>query len=76
LYDHELVRGSEFLRKLQRLARERDIAMQFLPDQGKGSHGRIYFGSQRTAAKDLKKEIGPGLLRKMCKDLGVDPRDL
>ena len=50
--------------------------MEFLPDRGKGSHGRVYLGSARTAVKDLKKEIGPGLLRKMCRDLGIDPKDL
>ena len=58
------------------LAQLHGFPMQFAAAHGKGSHGRVYFGSARTAVKDLKKEIGPGLLRKMCKDLGVDPREL
>jgi hypothetical protein len=27
-------------------------------------------------SKDRKKEIGAGLLHAMCKDLGIDPREL
>ena len=76
MYDPRSVKGSELLRKLHKLGRQQGIPVQFIADRGKGSHGRIYFGSMYTAAKDLKKEIGPGLLRKMCKDLGVDPREL
>ena len=76
MYDHKKVKGSEFLRKLHKLAQLHGIPMQFVAAHGKGSHGRVYFGPARTAVKDLKKEIGPGLLRKMCRDLGVDPREL
>lgn len=36
---------------------------------GKGSHGRVYYGTAFTTIKDLKKEIGPGLLSKMLADL-------
>lgn len=35
-----------------------------------------YTGSEFTTLKDRKKEIGHGLLNKMCRDLGIDPRDL
>jgi len=44
--------------------------------RGRGSHRIVYFGTQRTTVKDLKEELGRGLLRKMCNDLGIDPRDL
>ncbi len=49
---------------------------QFVPDQGKGSHGRLYFGDEFTTLKDRKKEIGRDLLAKMCADLKIDPHDL
>jgi hypothetical protein len=29
-----------------------------------------------TTLKDLRKEIGPGLLKSMCTDLGITPKDL
>jgi predicted RNA binding protein YcfA (HicA-like mRNA interferase family) len=41
-----------------------------------GSHGRLYVGDRFTTIKDRKKEIGPGLLAKMLRDLGIDPNDL
>jgi mRNA interferase HicA len=52
------------------------VNCQFLSDKGKGSHGRLYFGEEFTTLKDRKKEIGPDLLAKMCRDLGIDPREL
>ncbi len=48
----------------------------FLGDKGVGSHGTLYYGERRTTLKDRRKEIGKGLLAKMCRDLGVDPQDL
>jgi mRNA interferase HicA len=50
--------------------------VRFESRRGKDSHGRLYFGDRFTAVKDRKKEIGPGLLRKMLTDLGLDPSDL
>jgi len=44
--------------------------------QGKGSHATLRFDGRKTTVKDLKKEIGLGLLRAMLKDIGLSPRDL
>ena len=44
--------------------------------RGKGSHALLKFGDRRTILKDLRKTVGPGLLRKMCRDLGITPEDL
>jgi predicted RNA binding protein YcfA (HicA-like mRNA interferase family) len=41
-----------------------------------GSHGRLYYGDRFTTVKDRKKEIGPGLLRKMLADLRLSPDDI
>jgi predicted RNA binding protein YcfA (HicA-like mRNA interferase family) len=70
------VKGSEFERLVRKLARSGKVVCAFVPDRGKGSHGRLYFGNEFTTLKDRKKEIGQGLLAKMCKDLGIDPHDL
>jgi len=32
----------------------------------------LYYGSRFTTLKDRKKEIGPALLRKMLRDLGIE----
>jgi hypothetical protein len=70
------VKGSEFARRVQRLARRQKVTCQFVADKGKGSHGRLYFGEEFTTLKDRKKEIGHDLLAKMWRDLNIDPHDL
>ena len=71
-----MLKGGEFLRKLHSLARRKSMPYLFVPAQGKGSHGKVYFGTASTIVKDRKKELGPGLLHQMCKDLGIDPSDI
>ena len=76
LCDTGTVKGSEFLRKLRRLARRSGVRFQYEPSLGKGSHGRVWLETASTILKDPKKELGTGLLRDMCRDLGNDLRDL
>ena len=64
--------GSEFLKKLKKLGKQNNIAVRFETKRGKGSHGTLYYGRYKTILKNRKKEIGPGLLRKMLTDLGLD----
>jgi predicted RNA binding protein YcfA (HicA-like mRNA interferase family) len=76
LCDTQIVKGSEFLRNLQQLARHRGLRFQYDASLGKGSHGRVWLETDSTILKDPKKELGTGLLRAMCRDLGIEPRDL
>jgi hypothetical protein len=41
-----------------------------------GSHSTVYLGERFTVVKDLKKELGPGLLADMCKQLGIRKEEL
>jgi|TARA_B100000315_G_C14574787_1_gene587386 mRNA interferase HicA len=52
------------------------VAISINQNRGKGSHATLNFGNRRTTIKDLKKEIGEGLLRSMLKDLGLDRTEL
>ena len=70
------MKGSEFLRKLQRLARRRGVRFRYEGSLGKGSHGRVWLDAASTTLKDPKKELGAGLLRAMCRDLKIEPGDL
>ncbi len=70
------MRGGEFLRKVKALARRDDLAYGWVPERGAGSHGTVYVGGRFAVVKDLKKELGPGLLADMCKQLGVRREDL
>ena len=68
--------GNEFFKKLKQLGRQNSIAVRFETKRGKGSHGTIYYGRHKTILKDRKKEIGPGLLRKMLAELGLNKNDI
>jgi predicted RNA binding protein YcfA (HicA-like mRNA interferase family) len=70
------VRGGEFLRKVKVFARRNDLAYGWVPERGVGSHGTVYVGGRFAVVKDLKKELGPGLLADMCKQLGIRKEDL
>ena len=68
--------GHELLRKLRRLAQARGVDLTVDRRHGKGSHATLRFAGRKTTLKDLRKEIGPGLLRAMLNDIGLSPRDL
>lgn len=70
------VNGAELARKLKRLAKARGLEFSYEPRHGKGSHGRLLFGDKLTTVKDQKKEIGPGLLHDMLRQLGLTKDDL
>mgnify|MGYP000027915055 CR=1 FL=1 len=70
------MKGSEFLRKLKALAKRKGLGYRWNRERGRGSHGTVYIGDRLTVFKDPKKEIGPGLLSAMCKQLDIDQEDL
>ncbi len=76
LFDNGRVKGSEFLRKVRAAARRNKLSCRWASERGSGSHGTLYLGDRLTVVKDLKKELGPGLLSDMLKQLGIRKEDL
>lgn len=76
LSDYGRVKGSEFEHRVQKLAKKMGLSCAFIASQCKGSHGRLYVGAAFTTMKDRKKELGKGLLVKMCSDLKISPETL
>ena len=74
--DRKRMTGAAFIQRVRKIARTRQVSVQFDARHGKGSHGRLYYGERFTTVKDRKKEIGPGLLQKMLTDLGLRRDDL
>jgi mRNA interferase HicA len=72
----EQMKGSEFFRKVKAIAKRNKLAYRWRPERGAGSHGTVYLGNRLAVVKDLKKELGPGLLADMCKQLGIRKEDL
>ena len=71
-----IVRGSEFLKRIMTIGRERGVPVELVKRRGKGSHATLFFGDKYTVLKDRRKEIGEGLLNRMLKDLGLTKDDL
>lgn len=67
--------GNEFLKRVRRLAKRNDLTARY-EAHGKGSHGRLYYGDRFTTMKDPRKELGKGLLKAMCSQLGIDAEEL
>ena len=63
--------GRQFITRVRKWARSRDLVVRFVASEGPGSHGTLYAGDRKTTVKDRKKEIGKGLLAKMLDDLGI-----
>jgi len=68
--------GNELLRRLRRLAQQRGVEVRLDELKGKGSHAALYYSSRRPTLKDRRKEMGPGLLRSVLRQLGLTPCDL
>ena len=71
-----MVKGGEFLRCVKAFANRRCLTFEWLAERGAGTHGTLYVGKRFTVVKSLKKDIGPGLLVAMCKQLGIRKEDL
>lgn len=74
--DNEDVRGNEFIRKVQALAKVRGVASRVDEKRGKGSHVTLYFGEHLTVVRNPKDELKSGTLHAMCKQLCIDRSDL
>jgi mRNA interferase HicA len=70
------MKGSEFIRKVQRRAKECGLGCRLDEKRGKGSHVTLYFGGRITVVRNPKDELKSGTLHAMCKQLGIDKEEL
>lgn len=70
------MKGSELIRRVRRLGRQRGVPVEVQAERGKGSHRLLYFGNSRTVVPDPKAELKSGTLHAMLKQLGLTLRDL
>lgn len=68
--------GTEFIKRIRKLGKATETTVRFESRHGKGSHGRLYYGSKFTTVKDRKKEIRSGLLHAMLDQLGLTINDI
>ena len=70
------MKGSEFIRKAQMLAKVRGLPSRVDEKRGKGSHVTLYFGERITVVRNPKDELKTGTLHAMCKQLGIRKDEL
>jgi mRNA interferase HicA len=70
------VKGSEFIRAVEKLGKKQNKRVAFIATRGKGSHGILYFGEELTTVRNPKDELKTGTLHGMLKQLGLKLNDI
>ena len=70
------MRGNEFIRMVLKYAKANGIACEWRADRGKGSHGLLILGDQRTVVRNPKDELKTGTYHAMLKQLGLTEKDV
>lgn len=63
------MRGNEFIKKVQKLAKKRGVKAYIDSKRGKGSHVTLYYGEHLTILRNPKDELKTGTLKAMLKQL-------
>jgi mRNA interferase HicA len=66
----------DFIKAIRKLGKVEGVEVRVKKRHGKGSHATLYYGYKKTTVKDRKKEVGPGLLNAMLKQLGLTKKDI
>jgi mRNA interferase HicA len=70
------MRGNEFIKKILKLASDKNITAYLDKKRGKGSHVTLYFGNLRTIVRNPKDELKTGTFNAMLKQLGLNKTDI
>jgi mRNA interferase HicA len=65
------VTGAEFMRRVRKLGRRREVAVNWVPERGKGSHGTLYYGTRFTVVQNLNNELKKATLHRMLDQVGL-----
>ena len=70
------MKGKEFIDRESKIGRDRSVPVRIDTKRGKGSHIIIFYGPRKTVVKDRRKELPPGLVSAMARQLGLTNDDL
>ena len=70
------MKGSEFIKRLKKLGRQKNISVEYITRRGKGSHGMLYYGDKFTVIRNPKDELKKGTLHAMLEQLGLTLDDI
>ena len=71
-----IMKGSELLKKIQKLGRKNNVDVRIEKRRGKGSHSTLFYGNKFTIIRNLKDELKTGTYQAMLKQLGIGEQDL
>ena len=74
MFDVLPMTAQEIIRRLRKLARKRGVELVLA--SGRGDHVKVQFGSRRSVLPGKRGELPIGTLRAVCRDLGIDHKDL
>ena len=69
------MRGNEFIKRIQRLAKKKGIECRVEQWRGKGSHVTLYYGPRRTTVRNPRDELKTGTFHAMLAQLGITLND-
>ncbi len=70
------MKGSEFVRKIKSLAKQKGLVVRIEKRRGKGSHCTLFYGKRFTIIRNLKDELKTGTYKAMLKQLGINEKML
>jgi mRNA interferase HicA len=70
------MRGNEFIKRVQKLAKTHGVTCSVNASRGKGSHITLYFGDHVSVVRNPKDELKTGTYHSMLKQLGIAESDL
>lgn len=70
------MKGSEFIRKVEKAGKANGVIVRFVSRRGKGAHGTLFYGGKFTIVSSLKKELKSGTFHAMLSQLGLRESDL
>ncbi len=68
--------GREFIKRVTETGRKRGVAVRLDSQHGKGSHAMLYYGARKTIVPDRRRDIHPGLLAEMLRQLNLSRSDI
>ena len=70
------MKGWEFIKRVQKLAKTQGVMCRTDKARGKGSHITLYYGDKLTVVRNPKDELKTGTRHAMLRQLGLSKEDI
>lgn len=68
--------GFEFIKKVRKLARAKNLSFEVNSERGKGSHVTIYYADRYTVLRNPRDDLKTGTYHAMLKQLDIDKSEI